>query len=366
MNTELELYHHGIKGQKWGVRRFQNEDGSYTQAGRERYGYGVRKRYSLEKIAPARRRAVDKIVAAYEKTKVSVALSKSPVGKKYVDTYLDLDTSIFRIQSNDTFENFAFYATYKQHDVDEYAGLFGKNLRSKANAAARQAEKEAQRTGDDTEAKRLREIADSMNIYQLQIKNTDRLNVPSEENCGRIISELVKDKQFKEDLDYALRNAQSKMKRPSQQILFKNSIASLNKNDSSSLKNSDLTSIYRALNLSLTNHDAREVRMQDKFYGALKQNGYSALLDLNDSAYSSYHAHSPVIVFDTDKVKLQSVSKMDNNRIETLYKKYNAERIRKEIPEQAIGILSKYGSMQLDKAFDSLSDYWNDYLGAKR
>jgi len=31
------LYHHGIKGQKWGVRRFQNEDGSLTSAGRQRY-----------------------------------------------------------------------------------------------------------------------------------------------------------------------------------------------------------------------------------------------------------------------------------------------------------------------------------------
>lgn len=32
-----ELYHYGIKGQKWGIRRFQNEDGSYTQAGLKRY-----------------------------------------------------------------------------------------------------------------------------------------------------------------------------------------------------------------------------------------------------------------------------------------------------------------------------------------
>ena len=32
-----ELYHHGIKGQKWGVRRFQNEDGSVTAKGAKRY-----------------------------------------------------------------------------------------------------------------------------------------------------------------------------------------------------------------------------------------------------------------------------------------------------------------------------------------
>lgn len=32
------LCHHGIKGQKWGVRRFQNKDGSLTAAGRKKYG----------------------------------------------------------------------------------------------------------------------------------------------------------------------------------------------------------------------------------------------------------------------------------------------------------------------------------------
>lgn len=31
------LAHHGIKGQKWGIRRFQNADGSLTKAGRKRY-----------------------------------------------------------------------------------------------------------------------------------------------------------------------------------------------------------------------------------------------------------------------------------------------------------------------------------------
>ena len=37
-NSDAYLAHHGIKGQKWGVRRFQNSDGSLTKAGKERYG----------------------------------------------------------------------------------------------------------------------------------------------------------------------------------------------------------------------------------------------------------------------------------------------------------------------------------------
>lgn len=31
------IYHHGILGQKWGIRRYQNYDGSYTKKGLERY-----------------------------------------------------------------------------------------------------------------------------------------------------------------------------------------------------------------------------------------------------------------------------------------------------------------------------------------
>ncbi len=38
VRNDKHLEHHGIKGQKWGVRRFQNSDGSLTPAGRERYG----------------------------------------------------------------------------------------------------------------------------------------------------------------------------------------------------------------------------------------------------------------------------------------------------------------------------------------
>lgn len=46
MSVQCQNYlsHYGIKNQKWGVRRFQNEDGSYTAEGKERYGRGGEKR----------------------------------------------------------------------------------------------------------------------------------------------------------------------------------------------------------------------------------------------------------------------------------------------------------------------------------
>ena len=56
-----ELYHHGIKGQKWGVRRFQNEDGTLTEKGKKRYAIAekrlnnrekyITKRYSIDRLA---------------------------------------------------------------------------------------------------------------------------------------------------------------------------------------------------------------------------------------------------------------------------------------------------------------------------
>lgn len=54
MEQYTYLAHHGIKGQRWGVRRYQNEDGTLTEAGRKKYSKKARKAELKGKIHEGR------------------------------------------------------------------------------------------------------------------------------------------------------------------------------------------------------------------------------------------------------------------------------------------------------------------------
>lgn len=58
-----ELYHHGIKGMRWGVRRYQNYDGTYTQAGLKRYRKAEENYNGAKKQYEEARKSSDKVTA---------------------------------------------------------------------------------------------------------------------------------------------------------------------------------------------------------------------------------------------------------------------------------------------------------------
>lgn len=76
-----ELTHWGIKGQKWGVRRYQNPDGTLTEAGKKRY----------QVIDKLKKKEVE------ETKRINKAYSKSTEGKAYKEwrkknPYADIDS----------------------------------------------------------------------------------------------------------------------------------------------------------------------------------------------------------------------------------------------------------------------------------
>ena len=81
-----ELAHAGIKGQKWGFRRFQNPDGTWTEAGKMRYGSRAEKR-EARKAAKENERIQNEIAAAAERRK---KILENPAElKKHLDEFSD-------------------------------------------------------------------------------------------------------------------------------------------------------------------------------------------------------------------------------------------------------------------------------------
>lgn len=338
-----ELYHHGVKGQKWGIRNYQYSDGSLTPAGRNRYS------------SNSRNDKVDRM-AKLAKTKVT--------GKQYVDGYIKSGTTLSRIQTSDKFEKYAFYATYKKSDINKYMGLYGKNLMANSYNEAKRAEKNANASGSEKDidyAKQMRDKANNTKIYQVKLTTTKKLRVPSDENAGDITAKLLKEKKFKKDLTESIIDSKTKMKRPTQQVLFNQALKALKK-DPDKMSSSEKVAVYKAFNLSLVHHNKTQIAAQNRFYKEMKKKGYNALLDYNDKEYSSYHAKRPMIVFDTDSVRLQSVAKANPKVIDRYYQRYNAERILKEVPANTVGLIQKAGSKTISECRSFVDSRLNDYL----
>ena len=343
------LCHHGVKGQKWGVRRYQNKDGSLTPQGKRHYYVGEGRIDSAKDVF--------KNAPTMSRSELSKYMQTHLLGKNKVDTFLKRGTELSRIQSSGDFvKDYAFFATYKKHDVNQYAGLFGKNLKDLAMYEAKKAKREGAENADE-----LKEKASNMKVYQLSIKATKKLRIPSDESEGMIVKDLSKDESFKRDLVDSIADSKTRMRRPTQQDLFSKA-QSIMKRDADKWSGKDSQTVYRALNLSLVNHNEAQVNVQNKFYSSLKKNGYSALVDVNDKEYSSYHAKRPVIIFDTSKVTLKAVSTLDDKKVDRLFKHYMTERVVKDAISSSIKLPSNALNISLSAARNKLDKKTYDYL----
>lgn len=84
MNYTDYLQHHGVLGMKWGVRKYQNKDGSLTAAGKNRYAKdSLSKNEDKERESPDNRRNRDKTPYENKEDQLNNRRNKIEVGKKF-------------------------------------------------------------------------------------------------------------------------------------------------------------------------------------------------------------------------------------------------------------------------------------------
>ena len=96
VNEEF-LMHHGIKGMRWGVRRFQNKDGSLTPAGKKRYDVDIEgAKKNLEKAKQAEKQAK----RDYNRASLSYNYNATyKAAKKYTDRLMKTEWAKQDLQS---------------------------------------------------------------------------------------------------------------------------------------------------------------------------------------------------------------------------------------------------------------------------
>ena len=318
-----ELYHHGIKGQRWGVRRFQEDDGSLTPAGKRRYdddnsssgnkqnntstekkkskhrlkleaAYMQKKGMSQEEAekAASNRIRTEKTLAVVGAATVAAAAAYFITKKVKADTdgLIKGGTSLQRVEmTNEATLHDRFYVAKDNADKTKYAGKLGLLRKHQVGKA-----------------------------YIMDIGVKDDIKIAGNKQAFKTFEELYnKDSSFRDNV---------------------NALAKKNVHGGNAA-NGNMKKLYENFNSWLVVDRGNDRDLGgNKFYSALKEKGYGAVRDINDMKFSGYKAKNPLIVFgQKDNVMVKTFKELNDSDI--------GKNLKKDGMRETAGLIAAMGAV---------------------
>lgn len=296
-----DLAHFGIKGMKWGVRRYTDAKGRLTREGREHYNKKPLTRHQ-EKISAkwqklglskkdadiqAKRRAeTERLVLAVGG--VTLAAATAYGVHKYLDRTTDKllgkGSDLGRVANNNS-KNMedAFYVFDNDADRKKYVGLYGKTLQG----------------------------SDGKSVFEKSLKVVGDIKVASPETGRKAFANLISsDSEVMKYAKEAFNSGALNDVVPARRQLYSRALQDINQGKWTK-------SAYEAFNINLVDHSESGNKVASKFYDRLKKEGFSAIRDVNDHSYSGFESKNPMIIFDKDKVDMTSAKELTKSAIDS-------------------------------------------------
>lgn len=187
-----ELYHHGIMGQKWGIRRFQNEDGTLTAAGRARLKrtgkYEVRNAKLEKKVASLDKKAAD------ARAKANEIHAKNDLGgvDKYIKKASKYDVKSAKYEKKASKESDAYEKSRYEAKSQEY--------RYKSKTQQSMADRVAKQTGYGVAAMKANAKANNIELKaekaRVKMMNNEMYIAFTKKSLGDISEYTIKGKKL--------------------------------------------------------------------------------------------------------------------------------------------------------------------------